>query len=60
MGYYCTTQAADSLIDEEFQEFLVLPSQFKADDMEMIGNISAEAAERFGEIWTQFKSLCGQ
>ena len=60
LGYYCTTQAADSLIDEEFQEFLVLPSQFKADDMEMIGNISAEAAERFGEIWTQFKSLCGQ
>lgn len=60
LGYYCTTQAADALIDEEFQEFLVLPSQFKADDMEMIGNISAEASERFAEIWTTFKSLCGQ
>ncbi len=60
LGYYCTNRAADALISEEFQEFLVLPSQFKAEDMEMIGNISAEASERFGEIWTEFKSLCGQ
>ncbi len=60
LGYYCTTQAADSLISPDYQEFLVLPSEFKADNMEMIGNISAEASERLEEIWTKFKSLCGQ
>ena len=28
--------------------------------MEMIGNISAEADSLMNEIWTQFKTLCGQ
>ena len=60
LGYYCTTKAADDLISEEFREFLVLPPEFKAEDMEMIGNISPEAAEKQEEIWIQFKSLCGQ
>ena len=58
LGYYCTNKAADSLISEEFKEFLVLPTSFKAEDMEMIGNISAEAAEKQDAIWTKFKDLC--
>ena len=60
LGYYCTTQAADDLISDEYKDFLVLPAEFKSEDMEMIGNISAEAAEKQADIWTQFKSLCGQ
>lgn len=60
LGYYCTNSAADDLISDEYKEFLVLPSEFKASDMEMIGNISADASERFAEIWTKFKTLCGQ
>ncbi len=58
LGYYCTNKAADSLISEEFKEFLVLPESFKAEDMEMIGNISPEAAEKQDAIWTKFKDLC--
>ncbi|MBR5742448.1 MAG: spermidine/putrescine ABC transporter substrate-binding protein [Clostridia bacterium] len=58
LGYYCTTKPADDLIDEAYREFLVLPSSFKAENMEMIGNISAEAAEKQDEIWTRFKALC--
>ena len=60
MGYYCTTKAADDLISEEFREFLVLPEEFKMEDMEMIGNISPEADTLMDEIWTEFKTLCGQ
>ena len=60
LGYYCTTKAADDLISEEYRDFLVLPADFKAEDMEMIGNISPEAAEKQEEIWIQFKTLCGQ
>ena len=60
LGYYCTTKAADDLISEEYKDFLVLPEEFKAEDMEMIGNISPEAAEKQEEIWIQFKTLCGQ
>ena len=60
LGYYCTNKEADSLISEDFQEFLVLPEEINMDEMEMIGNISAEAAEKQAEIWTEFKTLCGQ
>ena len=60
MGYYCTTKAADDLISEEFREFLVLPEEFNMEDMEMIGNISPEADTLMDEIWTEFKTLCGQ
>ena len=60
LGYYCTNKAADDLIEEEYQDFLVLPESFKAEDMEMIGNISAEALARQEDIWTEFKTLCGQ
>ena len=60
LGYYCTTKAADDLIADEYREFLVLPEEFRQEEMEMIGNISPEAAERQAEIWTEFKTLCGQ
>ena len=60
LGYYCTTKAADDLISEEYKEFLVLPAEFKAEDMEMIGNISAEAAAKQEEIWIEFRNRCGQ
>lgn len=60
LGYYCTNKEADALISEDFQEFLVLPEEINMQEMEMIGNISAEAAERQAEIWTEFKTLCGQ
>ena len=60
LGYYCTNKEADALISDEFQEFLVLPEEINMDEMEMIGNISAEAAEKQAEIWTEFKTLCGQ
>ena len=60
LGYYCTNKAADALISEDFQEFLVLPEEIDMENMEMIGNISAEAAECQAEIWTEFKTLCGQ
>ena len=60
LGYYCTNKAADDLIADEFKEFLVLPEEFKMEDMEMIGNISNDAASLQDEIWTEFKTLCGQ
>lgn len=60
LGYYCTNKEADALISEDFQEFLVLPEEINMEEMEMIGNISAEAAEKQAEIWTEFKTLCGQ
>ncbi len=58
LGYYCTTEAADELIDPEFAEFLTLPSDFEG-DMEMIQNISAEAEETHSKVWTEFKSATG-
>ena len=60
LGYYCTTKAADDLIAEEYRDFLVLPAEFKSEDMEMIGNISAEAAAKQEEIWIEFRNRCGQ
>ena len=60
LGYYCTNQAADELISEEYQSFLTLPSRFTADQMEMIGNINAEAQEAHEKAWTAFKTACGQ
>ena len=53
LGYYCTNKDADALISEEYREFLTLPEDFKAEKMEMIENISAEALEamkRFGQL----------
>lgn len=59
LGYYCTNKAADDLIADEYKDFLTLPEGFGG-DMEMIQNISAEAEEAHTEVWTEFKSACGQ
>lgn len=58
LGYYCTTAPADAYIADEFKPFLTLPSEFKAEDMEMIGNIGADAAAAHDLAFTEFKSLC--
>lgn len=60
IGYYCTNQAADGLIDEEFRSFLTLPEDFDAASTEMIQPISAEAEEAHVQAWTEFKNACGQ
>lgn len=60
IGYYCTNQAADSLIAEEYQEFLTLPEGFTAESMEMIQNINTEALDAHEKVWTSFKTACGQ
>lgn len=60
LGYYCTNQAADELIEEEYREFLTLPEGFSADATEMIAPISAEAEEAHVQVWTEFKNACGQ
>ena len=59
-GYYCTNKAAEPLLPEELQEFLVLPEEINMEGMEMIGNINAEAEGKQAEIWMEFKTLCGQ
>ncbi|MEG0896971.1 MAG: spermidine/putrescine ABC transporter substrate-binding protein [Ruthenibacterium sp.] len=59
LGYYCTNQAADALIDPAYQAFLTLPADFKG-STEMIQNITAEADEAHVKAWTEFKTACGQ
>lgn len=59
IGYYCTNQAADELIEEEYKPFLTLPEDFSG-QTEMIQNISAEAEEAHVQVWTEFKAACGQ
>lgn len=44
IGYYCTNQAADELIEDEYKPFLTLPEDFSG-QTEMIQNVSAEAEE---------------
>ncbi len=58
LGYYCTSTASEPYIAEEYREFLTLPAEFKAEDMEMIGNITPEADEAHIAAWTEFKGLC--
>ena len=60
MGYYCTNKAADALIETEYQPFLTLPVDLDTSNMEMIGNISAEAIEAHTKAWTEFRTACGQ
>ena len=57
LGYYCTNQAADDLIEEEYKSFLTLPEGFNT-EMEMIENITPEAEEMHMQVWTEFKAAC--
>lgn len=58
IGYYCTNAAADAHISEEFRDFLTLPAEFSADNMEMIGNITPEADEAHLAAFTAFREAC--
>ena len=58
LGYYSTFSASDPLINPEYKEFLTLPEGFNS-DMEMIGNINAQANEKHEQIWTAFKTAAG-
>lgn len=59
LGYYSTYSASDPYISKEYVEFLTLPAGFNI-DMEMIGNISAEADEEHTRAWTAFKAEAGR
>ncbi|MDR0690110.1 MAG: spermidine/putrescine ABC transporter substrate-binding protein [Spirochaetaceae bacterium] len=58
LGYYSTYSASDPYIGKEYKEFLTLPAGFNI-NMEMIGNISAEADEEHTRTWTAFKAEAG-
>ncbi len=58
LGYYCTNEAADELINPDYKEFLTLPSDFSG-NMEMIQNVSADAEEAHAKVWTEFKAATG-
>ncbi|MBE6540940.1 MAG: spermidine/putrescine ABC transporter substrate-binding protein [Ruminococcaceae bacterium] len=58
LGYYCTNSAAEEFISEEYRSFLTLPKEFTSENMEMIGNISAEADTAHLNVWTEFRALC--
>lgn len=58
IGYYCTNKDAEGQLSEGIRPYLTLPETFSRDDMEMIGNISAEAMEEHQKVWTAFKAAC--
>ena len=58
LGYYCTSSASEPYISEEYREFLTLPAEFTADNMEMIGNITADADAAHLAAWTAFREKC--
>lgn len=58
MGYYCTNKAADSLINPDYQPFLILPDNIG--ETEMIGLVSAAAEEAHNKVWTEFRTATGQ
>ncbi len=58
LGYYCTNKDADSLISQEYRDFLTLPEGFSQDDMEMIQNISGDAMAEHEKVWNEFKAAC--
>ena len=52
IGYYCTTKAADELVNPD----LVVPDEVTKG--EIIQNVSAEADEQYNKNWTEFKAAC--
>ncbi len=52
LGYYCTNKAADELVNPN----LVVPESVTSG--ECVKNVSAEAEEAYGKIWTEFKAAC--
>ncbi|MBQ8186182.1 MAG: spermidine/putrescine ABC transporter substrate-binding protein [Clostridia bacterium] len=58
LGYYCTSSASEPYISEEYRDFLTLPAEFTAEDMEMIGNITPDADQAHLDAWTAFREAC--
>ena len=52
IGYYCTTQAADDLVNPD----LVVPDSVTKG--EIIQNVSEEADAAYNKNWTEFKAAC--
>ena len=52
LGYYCTTQAADDLVNPN----LVVPDSVTKG--EIVQNVSGEANEAYEKNWTEFKAAC--
>lgn len=52
IGYYCTTKAADDLVNPD----LVVPDSVTKG--EIVQNVSAEADEQYNKNWTEFKAAC--
>lgn len=57
LGYYCTNQAAEDLINPDYQQFLILPDGIG--ETEMIAPIAAAAEEAHDKVWTEFRTACG-
>ncbi len=55
LGYYCTNEAADELISEEYKDFLTIPAESQDAKMEIIQTVSAEADAEHQKVWTEFK-----
>ena len=60
LGYYCTNAAADADISDDYKSFLTLPSDIDTGKMEMIQSIGADATAAHEQVWTEFKTACGQ
>ena len=56
IGYYCTNKAAEPYISEEMHDLIVVPDTVT--EGEAIQNISQEAEDLHGKIWTEFKDAC--
>lgn len=52
LGYYCTNQAADDLVNPD----LVVPDSVTKG--EIVQNVSAEAEAVYNQNWTEFKAAC--
>ena len=60
LGYYCTNAAADADISDDYKSFLTLPADIDKSKMEMIQSIGADATAAHEQVWTEFKTACGQ
>ncbi len=56
LGYYCTNKAAEEFIAEEMRSLIILPED--AAQGEIIQNISQEAEDLHGRIFSEFKAAC--
>ena len=59
IGYYSTYSASDPYISAAYKEYLTLPDGLNI-NMEMIGNVNAEAEEEHSRAWTAFKAAAGR